>query len=154
VNRDPEDIRAAIAKRVQPGTGDCIIWTGAIDSDGYPKINIGKTEAGWPRFAPVHRIHWELINGPILDGLHLNRTADCPNRRCIATYHMELLVKGTAGGRVTSKTRVLGLTYPCGHDRVEGYRQCRPCNREASRRWRERHPDKVRAYYQSRKLAA
>jgi hypothetical protein len=154
-----------IERRTQPGDGGCLIWTGSRDSDGYPKIIL--TTDGTRSQAPVHRVYWELINGPIPDGLHLCKTVGCVNRRCINPDHFEALVKGTSGGASNALNHRTSTHFGCGHprtpenskpykDQARAHRvRCRICDNaqaaERCRRWRERHPDKVRTYRARRK---
>jgi hypothetical protein len=65
--------------------GDCRLWLGEIDKDGYGRLNI----AG--RSLRVHRLSWELFYGPIPDGLHVCH--NCPggdNRHCVRVTHLFL----------------------------------------------------------------
>ncbi|QDK01956.1 HNH endonuclease [Arthrobacter phage Vibaki] len=143
MTRTPESLRRTIAKRTQPGPGDCLVWTGALDSDGYPKISCAPN-GGQIRYA--HRINWELTRGPIPDGLQLSRQPVCPNRRCIAPAHLELLPVGAAGFRVA---KAPSLTYRCGHDKTPENTLdaatkpcCRTCRTEYLRAYNARRPNR------------
>lgn len=63
----------------------CHIFTGYVGKNGYGVLTIGcKTRA-------VHRLEWELTNGPIPSGLHVLH--NCPggdNRRCHNPAHLWL----------------------------------------------------------------
>lgn len=60
-------LKAKLEKR-----GDCLIWTGSTSSDGYGCLSVkGKNKA-------VHRLAWELENGPIPAGLLIRHTCDTP----------------------------------------------------------------------------
>lgn len=63
--------------------GDCIIWFGNKDSNGYGRIRwAGK------RGYPAHRLAYELKHGPIPDGLVVRHKCDvCA---CINVDHLEL----------------------------------------------------------------
>lgn len=148
-----------IRRRTQAGEGGCLIWTGSRDSDGYPKLIL--SEDGAKRQRAVHHIYWELTNGPVPEGAELARHPDCPNRRCIEPLHLTLNgSKGTAGRAAT----VSDTNYRCGHGktpentyaRKDGTAECLTCcrvnNRERCRRYRQRHPEKARAYRQARSL--
>jgi len=77
-------------------SGDCWIWTAGKDKDGYGKFQI--TGRG-PRFRgdrPVqkhvraHRLAWEMLNGPVPDGMVLMHSCDTP-----ACCNPEHLTPGT-----------------------------------------------------------
>ena len=55
-------------------TSPCWIWTGMLDPNGYGRVHIG------PRVHSqlAHRTGWELVNGPILDGLWVLHKCDVP----------------------------------------------------------------------------
>jgi len=68
--------------KVQKGPG-CWIWTGSSDKDGYGQIR----EAG--RGSPLlkaHRVSWEMVNGPIPEGLCLRHR--CDNPPCVRPDHL------------------------------------------------------------------
>lgn len=141
--RTPDSPRRTITKRSQPGPDGCIIWTGALDTDGYPKICCGSNGS---KIRYAHRINWELTRGPIPDGLHLSRRLACMNRRCIAPEHLELLPVGAAGGRIAT---TLKPTYRCGHDKTpentldaETKPCCRTCRTEYLRKYNALRPNR------------
>lgn len=137
MSRTPEALRRAIDKRTQPGTNGCLIWTGTLDSDGYPKIGVGRETPDSPyQQRPAHRVNWELTNGPIPEGHTLARSPECPNRRCVAPDHLELV----EGVRPAIKARNLPVRrkpFPCGHPNTPSnyavaaggtsYASCRTC---------------------------
>lgn len=64
--------------------GDCLVWIGSIDNDGYGRAR----KAG--RLA--HRVAYETWVGPIPQELTLDHL--CRNRRCIWPSHLEAVTKG------------------------------------------------------------
>jgi hypothetical protein len=162
--RTPDDLRKSIDKRTQPGANGCLIWTGALDSDGYPKINVGREVINGPdKRRQVHRVNWELINGPVPAGYELARHG-CTNRRCIEPLHLTLNEYKGKAGRIAQDQNIDPTVYRCGHDRTPentylsgDYPYCKTCSkarsRERCRRWRARHPDKTREYNETRRTA-
>lgn len=80
------------------GTG-CWVWTEGL-SHGYGQIIVMRGKRGHP--VRAHRMAWEMLRGPIPDGLdldHLCHTRDqtcrggdgCPHRRCVNPAHLEVV---------------------------------------------------------------
>ncbi|HEY7824270.1 MAG TPA: HNH endonuclease signature motif containing protein [Acidimicrobiia bacterium] len=65
-------------------SGDCWEWIGATAGNGYGKINV-KGRDHYPEFA--HRVGWELLVGPIPDGLVIDHL--CRNTLCVNPDHLE-----------------------------------------------------------------
>lgn len=62
--------------------GECVIWLGEKDHDGY-----GVMRRGGKRQA-AHRFSWELANGPIPAGMQIDHM--CHNRLCVRPEHLRL----------------------------------------------------------------
>lgn len=137
------DRLAARTERV----GDCLVWTGCRDRDGYGWITINYEQLY------VHRVAWALKHGPIPDGMQVLHA--CDNPPCLNTAHLFLgtnldniadkVAKGRSRNQNQNKTHC-----PAGHpyDRDNTYldptrhaRHCRACMRQRSRPRRRRRPE-------------
>lgn len=63
-------------------SGDCLVWTGTVNSFGYGIINVDG------RKMVAHRYSWERVNGPIPDGFDLDHI--CWNRACVKVEHLRI----------------------------------------------------------------
>lgn len=66
--------------RVPDSRSDCWEWTSTLNDNGYGRFSTdgGKTAA--------HRFAYELMHGPIPDGLHIRHM--CHNRKCCNPTHL------------------------------------------------------------------
>lgn len=137
---------ATNALAAEPTT--CVPWTGRIDRDGYGRFD--------DRLA--HREMYELMIGPIPEGLDLDHTChvrgecvagvDCPHRRCVNPAHLEPVTRRENTMRGNAPTVAIAARTQCkhGHEytpentRVDrhGTRLCRTCDRERQRAYQER----------------
>lgn len=90
---------------------DCLCWRGP-QLRGYGRV--------WGK--AVHRVVWEMFNGPIPDGLTIDHVYDwgCRHTDCIRIAHMEL-VTGAENSRRTLMNRARrAITHcPVGHEYTE-----------------------------------
>lgn len=121
------------------GPDACWPWLGAINrGTGYGVF--GKESA--------HRAAYELVIGPIPDGLHLDhvRKRGCTRRDCVNPAHLEPVTSRENNLRGDSPAAVNATKTHCknGHllagDNLyvmpSGNRACKECRREANRRHR------------------
>ena len=116
--------------------GDCWVWTGSINRDGYGTLGAGPGES---RLA--HRRVYEALIGPIPDRLELDHL--CRVRHCVNPDHLEpvthaenmrragLLVGRTECRRGHDLAEVGVYVYPA--TGLRGCRECRRLGRAASR---------------------
>lgn len=110
----------------------CIVWQRATDRDGY-----GVTSGQGRRQLRAHRLSYELLVGPIPEGMTLDHL--CKNRACINVDHLEPVTAGTNTLRGDAPSIVLHRENRCaqGHSytpentyvRRDGARTCRTCMR-------------------------
>ena len=158
--RDPEE---RFWERVDRRSIDeCWPWTGGVDGHGYGQFSLPPQ-----RMAKAHRFAYELLVGPIPEGLGLDHTCHnedrgcdggptCPHRRCCNPAHLEPADtatnsrRGRAGQPNARKTHCpQGHPYEGDNLYVEastGRRRCLTCKRAASMRYEQkqrayRHPE-------------
>lgn len=134
-------------------TGDCWVWNGAINPNGYGAATVGKAKG----FA--HRVQWMLTHGPIPKKQCVCHR--CDNPRCVNPDHLFLgtyrdnihdsmqkgrfLAWATTG--VTLSGRPARRHGPQPHCRrghliqtaAKGYRFCRECNQRRAHAYYLRH---------------
>lgn len=114
-------------------SGDCWIWTASRNPKGYGQIAM---KPGGPKLA--HRVAWELLNGPVPDGLQLDHL--CRNRLCVNPAHLEPVDNRTNTLRGVGPTAINAQKTSCtrGHSLADAYvskgmRYCRTCALEKQR---------------------
>ncbi|GAB3195044.1 hypothetical protein GCM10027261_14370 [Geodermatophilus arenarius] len=161
--QERDRLAALLAGSSTEDPSGCLHWRGRTNEQGYPILWLGD------RYVRVHRLAYELTEGPVLPGLlldHACHTADrscpggrsCLHRRCIRPAHLEPVSdlenvrRGRSPAAVVMRTgycqrghlvagdNLLVRTYP--NRRTE--RRCRICAEAAVARWVARDAERRR----------
>ncbi len=138
-----------------PFLGPCWLWTGGHIGGGYGQFNPGSRIDNSRRKAVAHRYAYELLVGPVPDGLELDHL--CRVRPCCNPAHLEPVThaENIARGLTVPAANLIKTECPAGHpyDEVntyvhQGRRACKECRREHARRYkaRVRHPELLGAH--------
>ena len=124
--------------------GDCWLWTGSVARrrGGYGQFRLAS--AGRKRMVKAHRVAYELLVGPIPEGLEPDHL--CRNPRCVNPDHLEPVTHHENVLRGMSPSAQGARADHCIHDHPfdeantyyrpdNGTRQCRTCARERMRRY-------------------
>ena len=119
-------------RHIRRAPGGCWLWIGSVNENGYGTV--GRWRGPQRR---AHRAFYELLVGPIPDGLDLDHL--CRVRRCVNPAHLEPV---TRSENLRRSVRSMRLVCKKGHPltpentrvKSDGRRRCRTCQREADRR--------------------
>ena len=122
-------------------TDSCWFWTGAKIQGGYGSFTDGRGSS-----VPAHRLAYELLVGPIPEGLvidHLCRTPGCVNPSHLEPVTVrENTMRGESGSaRNARKTHcdnghAFSISNTYLYPRSSRKRRCRACKREKQRQTR------------------
>ena len=121
----------------------CWLWQGSRTSGGYGHVKVGR------RFAVSHRVAYEMMRGPIPEGLQIDHL--CRVRACVNPWHLEpvTFTENMRRGEGWGGRNHRATACPKGHPYDEAntlwmsasyrgpYRRCRKCNADHARIWRE-----------------
>lgn len=111
---------------------ECIEAKTTTVVNGYHKVRIKRKQFR------AHRWAWELINGPIPEGLVIDHI--CRNRACVAIDHLRMV---TQQENIMAGLHNIDNRSHCNQGHVfegnimvrkNGKRECAECNRERARR--------------------
>lgn len=115
---------------------DCHVWSGHKDRDGYGIITFRRASR------KAHRVAMYLADRPIPEGFVVNHT--CRNRACVNSQHLLAIPASENSKRDSTSAGYINSQKthcPKGHsyDRhYGGQRYCSICEREKSKRLREK----------------
>lgn len=140
-------------------TDECWLWTGAPTRWGYGQFSVGTYKK--QKMVRPHRLAYELLVGPIPEGLSLdhvchNRDTECVggtqciHRLCVNPDHLEPVTRGEnvrrgQSGFVTGALSRAKTSCPQGHVYSEEntylyktFRACRTCRKVADLKHRKK----------------
>jgi hypothetical protein len=132
--RSPED---RFWDKVWQGDG-CWLWTGRPNRQGYGVLREGPSGS---RTLRAHRFSYELLVGPILEGLVIDHL--CSNTMCVNPDHLDSVtqaenVRRGRTGQAFGAMQRARTHCPQGHEYSNEntylwntYRACRMCRKEA-----------------------
>lgn len=110
-----DNVQRRFWERVDKKRSGCWVWTGHVAGGDYGQIKVNGVSV------MVHRYAYELLVGPIPDGLQIDHL--CRNRRCVNPKHLEPVV---------ARTNVLrSVPY---WERLQPMPTCVDCGKQLSRR--------------------
>jgi hypothetical protein len=117
----------------------CWNWTACLTRDGYGSIAMGAPSR---KTALAHRVSYELLIGPIPEGLVIDHL--CRNRACVNPAHLEVVpfavnvLRGEGACAQHARRSTCGYGHPYDATRRDGKRRCLRCAADASARYRAR----------------
>lgn len=141
------DLPPHMVKKLVPVTeAGCWIWMASCSSGGYGMVSHNGKPAG------AHRVAYELLVGPIPDGLDIDHL--CRVRCCCNPAHMEPVTRRVNLLRAESLAAINARKTHCpkGHayegnnlrTLPNGERKCKICSHETLQRFKANNPTYVR----------
>lgn len=142
--RTPEPLNQRI-RRLADKSGNCWLWTGRLDKDGYGRITVNQ------RPGRAHRVAYETFVGAIPEGMEIDHL--CRVRHCVKPDHLEPVPHQLNVARAFSANDAERNPDECLHGHVldesnaylvQGSRQCRECHRKRNREYAARKRAELR----------
>ena|SRR5665213_1639299 len=102
----PDKFLASLWRRINK-TDTCWLWTGRRLQKGYGRMTLPEGSRGEVREALAHRFMYEMLVGPIPEGMHLDHL--CRNTRCVNPAHLEPITRADHARREQSRRRLARL---------------------------------------------
>lgn len=143
----PVQVRFWTKVDVSQGPTGCWLWMGSLTDRGYG----APFRLDDDRKVSPHRLAYELLVGPIPEGLQLDHL--CRVRNCVNPAHLEPvtcqenLLRGMTWAAFNSRKTHCKHGHPFdeANTRIapDGSRACRACGRERTRRFRARRKEQA-----------
>lgn len=132
-------------------TTHCWIWTSSVRPNGYSQFRYSKAKNGYG-----HIFAYEHFIGPVPPATTLDHL--CRNRACVNPYHLEAVphqtnvLRGEGEAAKNARKTHCKRGHPLSGDNVyvnakTKRRICRTCQKEATKAWRDKHPEEHAAYH-------
>ena len=140
MSRHADPVTRFWAKVVRGAPGECWLWNGTLDEDGY-----GIFFPSGRKRVRAHRFAYELLVGPIPEGLVIDhvRERGCAHRNCVNPTHLEPVtdvenvLRGDSPAAQAKRAESCIRNHPLSGNNVRitksGKRQCRTCERDRTR---------------------
>jgi len=129
-------------------TDTCWLWTAGRDGNGYGVAILGSRTDGTYRHVKAHRHSYELLVGPIPEGLHIDHL--CRVRHCVNPAHLEpvtqrenILRGESVSARAARQTHCKNLHALVPENLIKranrNGRECKICHRDRMRKRNQSH---------------
>lgn len=127
-------------------TKTCWLWTGSKNNKGYGQIARGAPAPRNKKMVYAHRVSYEMVNGPIPEGLsldHLCRMPSCVNPAHLeAVTHKENTLRGVGFAAVNARKTHCPKGHPLSGENLcvprMPWRICKECLRVSALEFRKR----------------
>lgn len=153
MGRHPTPLEERLKARLVRRPNGCLEWTGHTIRKGYGQIlnDAAAIAEGRPKQIGTHKAAWEIVHGPVPEGLEIRHK--CDNPPCCDVEHLEIGTSQDNADDCQTRQRHYwhgrekcrkGHTFgPEDVNRATGRRQCKQCLRAASRDWKKRQKASV-----------
>lgn len=131
MSKPPTPTAERLRKKTKTLDNGCIVFTGYVMKNGYATI----LHRGEKRL--VHRVAYELANGPVPEDLHIHHR--CETKLCVNPAHLAAVDAKQHKAEHAVTHCVHGHEFTLANTRViKGARHCRKCDAQRQRDYRAR----------------